>query len=166
LLIGSKTYSKGSVGNVTLKGVDKGKPMLFLTQNIDYEMDETKGKPSLVEERAHVYFEVKDEHEESKPPPKCKYYSATLFVPVAHALLSSAVQGIPTSVDFSFTYVPSVITLFRFSALMFNAHHIHLDKEYSQKKERYPGNFRILFTLLSFINCANPESQSAWFMVL
>jgi hydroxyacyl-ACP dehydratase HTD2-like protein with hotdog domain len=32
-----------------------------------------------------------------------------------------------------------MITLFRFSALMFNAHHIHLDQEYAQKKEGYPG---------------------------
>lgn len=32
-----------------------------------------------------------------------------------------------------------MITLFRFSALMFNAHHIHLDQNYAQKKEGYPG---------------------------
>ncbi|EKM82646.1 hypothetical protein AGABI1DRAFT_104558, partial [Agaricus bisporus var. burnettii JB137-S8] len=119
LLIGSKTYSQGSVAEVTMKGADKGKPMLFLTQKINYEMEAMRGKPSVVEERAHVYFEVKeDEHEGTKPPPK-------------------PVKGIPSSVDFSLAYVPSVVTLFRFSALMFNAHHIHLDKEYSQKKEGY-----------------------------
>jgi sphingosine kinase len=75
LLVGSKTYSKGSVAGVTLKGVEKGKPKLFLTQNIHYEMDAMKGKSSLVEERAHVYFEVKDEHEGSKPPPKRKWHN-------------------------------------------------------------------------------------------
>lgn len=57
--------------------------------------------------------------------------------------LPPAVKGIPSSVDFSFAYVPSVVTLFRFSALMFNAHHIHLDKEYSQKKEGYQGDIPI-----------------------
>ncbi|KAF9454526.1 hypothetical protein P691DRAFT_655764 [Macrolepiota fuliginosa MF-IS2] len=118
LLIGSRATGRSSVADVKLKGVEKGKPMVFVTQKIEYGMDGVKGKPSLVEERAHVYFEVKDEEEKKKPDPR----------PVQ----------VPSSVDFSFTYTPSVITLFRYSALMFNAHHIHLDKEYSQKKEGYP----------------------------
>ena len=41
--------------------------------------------------------------------------------------------------DFSFTYTPTDTMLFRFSALTFNAHRIHLDKEYSQNVERLPG---------------------------
>ena len=40
--------------------------------------------------------------------------------------------------DFSLRYTPSPVTLFRYSALMFNAHHIHLDKEYCEV-EGYPG---------------------------
>ncbi|KAF5357969.1 hypothetical protein D9756_001535 [Leucocoprinus leucothites] len=117
MLVGSKVHGRSTVGDVKLKGAEKGKPMVFVTQKIEYEIDGTRKGPSLVEERAHVYFEVKNEEEKKKPGPK-------------------SVQ-VPSSVDFSFTYLPSVVTLFRFSALMFNAHHIHLDKEYSQKKEGY-----------------------------
>lgn len=80
LLIGSKTYSQGSVADVTMKGADKGKPMLFLTQKINYEMEAMRGKPSVVEERAHVYFEVKeDEREGTKPPPKRKSGGTTFI---------------------------------------------------------------------------------------
>ena len=50
----------------------------------------------------------------------------------------SAVTDIPASADFSFQYTPTLTTLFRFSALTFNGHYIHLDQEYSQS-EGYPG---------------------------
>lgn len=53
-------------------------------------------------------------------------------------VLSRTVTGLPTP-DFSFTYKPSLTTLFRFSALTFNGHHIHLDKDYAQHSEGYPG---------------------------
>jgi hydroxyacyl-ACP dehydratase HTD2-like protein with hotdog domain len=55
-------------------------------------------------------------------------------------LLECEVKNIPTSMDFSLRYTPSPVTLFRYSALMFNAHHIHLDKEYCEV-EGYPGVF-------------------------
>ena len=48
------------------------------------------------------------------------------------------VHGLPKP-DFSFSYKPSLITLFRFSALTFNGHYIHLDKDYAQNSEGYPG---------------------------
>ena len=48
------------------------------------------------------------------------------------------VTDLPTP-DFTFTYLPTPTTLFRFSALTFNGHYIHLDKEYAQKFEGYPG---------------------------
>ena len=50
----------------------------------------------------------------------------------------NAVAGLPRP-DFTFDYFPSPTTLFRFSALTFNGHYIHLDKEYAQKSEGYPG---------------------------
>lgn len=40
--------------------------------------------------------------------------------------------------DFSFRYLPSATTLFRFSALTFNGHFIHLDKDYAHS-EGYSG---------------------------
>ena len=53
------------------------------------------------------------------------------------------VEGLPTSA-FSFSYTPSATTLFRFSALTFNGHHIHLDRDYAQRSEGYPGTSRVL----------------------
>lgn len=47
--------------------------------------------------------------------------------------------AVPHAIDFSFEYTPSITTLFRFSALTFNAHRIHLDQKHAQQHEGYPG---------------------------
>lgn len=41
--------------------------------------------------------------------------------------------------DVSFEFVPTDTTLFRFSALTWNAHKIHLCRDFAQKSEGYPG---------------------------
>ncbi len=75
LLIGSRVHGKSSVADVKLKGFDKGKPMIFVTQRINFEMDGMDGKSSLVEDRTHVYFEVKEEEEgKKKPDPRRMYF--------------------------------------------------------------------------------------------
>lgn len=75
MLVGSKVNAKLGVGDVKLKGVEKGRPMVFVTQRIEYEIDGMKKKgPSLIEERAHVYFKVEREEEPKKPSPKCMSY--------------------------------------------------------------------------------------------
>lgn len=43
----------------------------------------------------------------------------------------------PTS-DFSATYQPDPVTLFRYSALTFNSHRIHYDADYCRQHEGYP----------------------------
>ena len=48
------------------------------------------------------------------------------------------VDGIPSKPDYQLEYTPSPTTLFRFSALTFNAHAIHLDREYA-RAEGYSG---------------------------
>lgn len=53
-------------------------------------------------------------------------------------MVSFIAEEIPES-DFAFSYVPTDTTLFRFSALTFNAHRIHLDKEYAQNVEGLQG---------------------------
>jgi hydroxyacyl-ACP dehydratase HTD2-like protein with hotdog domain len=55
------------------------------------------------------------------------------------------VNNLPKS-EFSLSYTPTLTTLFRFSALTFNGHHIHLDKDYAQKVEGYPGEFEPYFS--------------------
>ena len=47
-------------------------------------------------------------------------------------------EGLPDP-DFVFEYLPTPTMLFRFSALTFNAHLIHLDKQYANEVEGYPG---------------------------
>ena len=48
-------------------------------------------------------------------------------------------QLAPTDADFSRSYQPDPIMLFRYSALTFNGHRIHYDIDYCQNEEGYPG---------------------------
>ncbi|KAJ6485698.1 hypothetical protein C8R45DRAFT_997537 [Mycena sanguinolenta] len=115
LRIGNKAVSTSTVHSVDKKGFDAGSPMVFVKQKIEVVV-EGQTAPSVVEERSHVY--IADSVAVSKVPRE--------------------VKGIPPTTDFSFTFTPSLTTLFRFSALTWNGHHIHLDKEYAQLKEGYP----------------------------
>ncbi|PPQ84075.1 hypothetical protein CVT26_013156, partial [Gymnopilus dilepis] len=122
LLIDRRTTARSSVAKAEKKGFDKGKPMVFVTQKIEYTQDLAQRTPSVVEERAHVYFDAQIFANRKK-----------VFDREGKLL-----KDIPTTVDFSLRYIPTPVTLFRYSALMFNAHHIHLDKEYCQREEGYP----------------------------
>ena len=57
--------------------------------------------------------------------------------------------------DFSFQYMPSPTTLFRFSALTFNGHYIHLDKDYA-RSEGYSGTPLASQALDRLTNCPLP----------
>ncbi|KAJ7460802.1 hypothetical protein FB451DRAFT_1270374 [Mycena latifolia] len=115
LLVGESAVSTSTVDSVEKKGFEKGAPMVFVKQKIQVTMV-GKDRPSVVEERAHVY--LADSAAVNKVP--------------------RDVKGIPPTADFTFTFTPTITTLFRFSALTFNGHHIHLDKDYAQLKEGYP----------------------------
>lgn len=56
LVVDKATTAKSSVAKAEKKGFDKGKPMVFITQKIEYAQDSAQSSPSLVEERSHVYF--------------------------------------------------------------------------------------------------------------
>ncbi|KAJ6496699.1 hypothetical protein C8R47DRAFT_1115217 [Mycena vitilis] len=114
LLTGEKAVSTSTFGSVKKKGFDTGKPMVFVTQQIDIRIP-GKAHPSITEERSHVYVA------ESVSPSN----------------IPRAVKDIPSSPDFTFKFTPSLTTLFRFSALMFNAHLIHLDKDWAQLSRGY-----------------------------
>ena len=45
----------------------------------------------------------------------------------------------PTESDYAKTIIPDSILLFRYSALTFNGHRIHYDREYVTNEEGYPG---------------------------
>jgi len=115
LLVGESAVSTSTVDSVEKKNFEKGTPMVFVNQKIEVTMV-GKARPSVIEERAHVY----------------------LADSIAANKVPRDVKGLPPTADFSFTFTPTLITLFRFSALTFNGHHIHLDKDYAQSKEGYP----------------------------
>jgi len=115
LLIGESAVSTSTVESIEKKEFDKGTPMVFVNQKIEVTMA-GQARPSVLEERSHVY----------------------LADSVAVNKVPRDVKGIPPTADFSFTFTPSLTTLFRFSALTFNGHHIHLDKDYAQLQEGYP----------------------------
>lgn len=115
LKVGEKATAVSTVAKVEKKGFEVGKPMIFVKQRIEVTVD-GQSQPGMVEERAHVYQ-----------------------APVASvgSRVPREVKDLPKS-EFSLSYTPTLTTLFRFSALTFNGHHIHLDKDYAQKVERYP----------------------------
>lgn len=143
LVVGVAATGKSGVSNVVRKKWDEGKPMLFVTQRIEFSQDGMDA-PAIVEERAHVYFHAKiiENHKKIFDRPGMKH-SLENCLSLTHTLL--AVKDIPSSVDFSLKYTPTPVTLFRYSALMFNAHHIHLDKEYCEKEEKYPGKYDTIY---------------------
>ncbi|KIJ16719.1 hypothetical protein PAXINDRAFT_112714 [Paxillus involutus ATCC 200175] len=115
LRAGDKALAVSTIAGVEKKGFDNGStnPMVFVKQRIEVTAEGRSG-PAVVEERSHVYLGSG-----------------------GNKRLAREVRGLPKP-DFSFPYKPTLTTLFRFSALTFNAHHIHLDKDYAQKSEGYP----------------------------
>jgi len=142
LLVGEKASSTSTAEAIDKKGFDKGTPMVFVKQKIEVIMaDQTT--PSLTEDRLHVYLASAGSKRSNREVP-----------------------GLPKP-DFSFGFTPTLTTLFRFSALTFNGHHIHLDKDYAQKHEGYPerlvhGPLTALM-LLEVANFHNPTLQPEFF---
>ncbi|EGN95966.1 hypothetical protein SERLA73DRAFT_59745 [Serpula lacrymans var. lacrymans S7.3] len=108
LLVGSKATAVSTLEKIEKKGFEKNTPMVFVKQKIEITI-EGSNEPSVVEERSHVYL-------------------------TSGGNKRLAREG----ANFSFHFTPSLTTLFRFSALTFNGHYIHLDKDYAQKTEGYP----------------------------
>ncbi|PCH38014.1 hypothetical protein WOLCODRAFT_23024 [Wolfiporia cocos MD-104 SS10] len=113
LLIGDKAVATATISSVEKKGFEKGSPMVFVKQKIEYRR-EGASEVSIEEERSHVYLAAPGNRREARQ-----------------------VHDLPTP-EFSMEYLPSPTTLFRLSALTFNGHYIHLDKDYAQKSEGYP----------------------------
>jgi 3-methylfumaryl-CoA hydratase len=51
----------------------------------------------------------------------------------------SATPNLPESADINLHIDPSAVLLFRYSALTFNGHRIHYDRQYATEVEHYPG---------------------------
>ncbi|EMD38362.1 hypothetical protein CERSUDRAFT_113528 [Gelatoporia subvermispora B] len=114
LMIGDRVTAVATIDSVQKKGFGKGTPMVFVKQIIEFVREGDK-EASIVEERSHVY----------------------LATPGNRRVIRE-VGNLPEPDLFVFPYRPSATTLFRFSALTFNGHFIHLDKDFAQKSEGYP----------------------------
>lgn len=73
--------------------------------------------------------------------------------------------------EFTFNVTPSPITLFRFSALTFNAHLIHYDHTYATEVEKQKGKKKgekIKFFLLRELKCVFVMNRllNSWAIVL
>ncbi|KIY43405.1 hypothetical protein FISHEDRAFT_10860, partial [Fistulina hepatica ATCC 64428] len=103
--------------DIKFKGQESDRPMTFVSRHIRYYKASSGAskRPSISEKRTHVFLP-----EGIRPGPVRE------------------VKNIPPSYDFAIDFLPTPTTLFRFSALTFNAHQIHLDKAYAQIREHYP----------------------------
>ncbi|GJE86915.1 hypothetical protein PsYK624_029980 [Phanerochaete sordida] len=112
LHVGDSVTAFSEMLDVQKKGFEKGVPMVFVKQRIEFKRAGSSDV-AIEEERSHVY----------------------LAAP-AYSRGVKQVTDLPAP-EFSFRYRPSATTLFRYSALTFNGHYIHLDKDYA-RSEGYP----------------------------
>jgi len=139
LIAGMRATSISEVVQVETKGHEKGRPMLFVTQGIKY-ISRDQSEPSITEERTHIYLHSSLSSQDRK-------------------VMNRPVKDLPqpSQIEFSLEYTPTPITLFRYSALTFNAHSIHLDKEYCQR-EGYPGQISIPLSFNNLIHTLQNDS--------
>jgi len=141
LKIGDTARADSRILEIQKKGFEGKDPMVFVKQRVSFMKGGESGKNDEVaieEERTHVYL-----------------------AGLGSTRTIKEVTGLPKA-DFSFTYLPTPTTLFRFSALTFNGHYIHLSKEYAQSEgysERLVhGPLTALMMLESFVFC-RPDVQ-------
>ena len=117
-------------------------PLVFVT--IRHEVSGADG-PAVVDRQTVVYREA----------------------PPGGAEMVAAGRPAPAESDFSRVVTPSAALLFRYSALIFNAHRIHYDVPYTKEVEGYPGlvvHGPLLATLLTdLVRRALPEAAIARF---
>ncbi len=113
LRVGVAAVREGRIGNVVMKSGKSG-PLAFVTVAYRYQQD---GMLCLEEEQDIVYREP----------------GAAIAAPQPAELPA------PPAGSWSRTLQPDPRLLFRFSALTFNAHRIHYDRDYAVDVEGYPG---------------------------
>ena len=152
LIIGGKATARTNVRSVVKKGFGDAAPLVFVNQGIEIS-NEGDDKYAILEERTHVYLALgvnQRKFREGK--------SAGAYVCTPSPTLNS-VLGLPRP-DFSLEFTPTPTTLFRFSALTFNGHRIHLDRDYARESEGYPGKSITLVHEYSYTR--NHRTSRAW----
>ena len=129
------------LGDVSVRNfAEGGTPTVVVTQHAAWHKTKLASRqpmpvPSVEETRIHAYSPLTINHEVQ---PGRHIITRGSDVTLIKILSSVAV---PESVDFKYEFFPTPTMLFRFSALTFNAHRIHIDKEYATQVEGYPGEF-------------------------
>lgn len=113
VLLGERMKKTSTIKDVSLKQGRTG-ALCFVT--VRHELHDLEGSFCLSEEHDIVYREDPKPGTESPAPPSP-----------------------PDGAEWSKTIEPSPVMLFRYSALTFNGHRIHYDRNYSQDVEGYGG---------------------------
>jgi len=114
LLIGDQTNCVSTVTDIVNKHGRNG-PLVFVTVRHEIFVGSTR---KIVEEQDIVYHNI------THPQPQTRTPSS---------------NPAPAAPQWSRIVTPDPVLLFRFSALTFNSHRIHYDRDYAIKEEGYPG---------------------------
>ncbi|HTV71224.1 MAG TPA: MaoC family dehydratase N-terminal domain-containing protein [Rhizobiaceae bacterium] len=109
--VGQKLSRKSTIASVKHKEGANG-PLVFVT--VRHEVGPVGATPAIVEEQDLVFRGVQ--------------------APAAKADIPKAEEG-----AWRRELTPDPVLLFRYSALTFNGHRIHFDREYTTREEGYPG---------------------------
>lgn len=112
LRLGQSAEKKSTILSVDLKGGKSG-TLLFVT--VEQQISQA-GKTCITEQQNLVYREM----------------------PAGPAPLPAGVPA-PAEADWRDTLQPDPVLLFRYSALTYNGHRIHYDRDYAVNTEFYPG---------------------------
>jgi len=115
LQVGDQIERRATIESISEKTGRSG-ALVFVKVRHDVFRARSSEQPAFVEHHDIVYRDAPDP---DAPPPK----------PVAA----------PTDFDWERRIDPDPVLLFRFSALTFNGHRIHYDREYAREVEGYPG---------------------------
>ncbi|MEL6735019.1 MAG: MaoC family dehydratase N-terminal domain-containing protein [Pseudomonadota bacterium] len=122
LLIGEPAKRVSTIRSVALKQGRSG-PLCFVTVEHTITGEDSGG--AITEEHDIVY----------KAGDRASQKHRTSAIPTTEA----AQQPTPNSDVLEKTVMPSEVMLFRYSALTFNGHRIHYDRDYCRRVEGYPG---------------------------
>lgn len=111
LVLGAPARKKSTIRSVELK---EGKSGALVFVNIEHALTQND-KLCILEEQNVVYRDM----------------------PTTSALPPG--EAAPKDADWSRTITPDPVLLFRFSALTYNCHRIHYDRDYAMKEEFYPA---------------------------
>lgn len=117
----------------TVERAEEKSGMMFVYKDYKYyDTPEPTGDWVMREERTHVFFpeknEAKKDSTKKAKKPKGERVSECYLTPA---------DDLPKPV-YTFKYTPSSPLLFRFSALTWNAHKIHYDKDWAKNVEGHP----------------------------